>query len=143
MVVFPAEEVRGTVEGSCTCVVVEVDAMKALGVKVLGAKRLPGCKFVGVGIASAIFCNSASSSVFPGAGVLGESISSSSDCSSGVSSWFLVPSISPQSDRGACSSSTIRNPNSMGTGNVSLYFPFLFLWVVPHVRVLKSKSMAM
>ena len=59
--------------------------MKALGVKMLGAKRLPGCRFVGVGMDSAIFCSSVSSSVSPAAGVLGEFISSSSDCSSGVS----------------------------------------------------------
>ena len=67
---FPAEEDRGTVGGGCTCVVVcVVEAMKALGVKILGAKRFPGWRFVGVGIASAIFCSSVSSSVFPTAGV--------------------------------------------------------------------------
>ena len=108
-------------------VVCVVEAMKALGVKILGAKRLLGCRFVGVGIASAIFCSSVSSSVFPGAGVWGESMSSSSDCLSGVSSWFLVPSISPQSDRGARSSSMIQSPNSIGARIVNLYFPFLFL----------------
>ena len=79
-------------------------------------------------MASAIFCSSASSSVFPGAGVKGEAgRSSSSDCSSGVSSCSRVPSISPQSDRGSLSLSTIRNPNSIGAGIVRRYFPLLHL----------------
>ena len=121
-VAFPAEDDKGTVGGGWTCVVVcVVEAMKALGVKMLGAKRFPGCKLVRVGMDSAIFCSSVSSSVLPAAGVRGESIScSSSVCSSGVSSLFLVPSISPQSDRGSRSSSTIHSPNSMGAGIVSL-----------------------
>ena len=123
---FPTEEDWGFVEGGWTCVVIcVVEAIKALGVKMLDAKMFPGCRFVGVGIASAIFCSSVSLSVFPAAGVWGESMSSSSDCSSGVSSLFSVPSISPQSNRGNHSSSTIRSPSSIGAGIVSLYFPFL------------------
>ena len=125
-VVFPAEEDKGTVGSGWTWV---VEAMKALGVKMLGAKRFPGCKFVGVGMDSAIFCSSVSSSVFPVAGVRGESIlsSSSSDCSSGVSDDSLTPSIGPQSDRGPCSSSTIQSPNSMGARIVNWYFPLRVL----------------
>ena len=124
--------------------VAAVDVMKVLGVKMLGVKRLLGCRFVGVGISSAIFCSSVSSSVFPAAGVRGESMFSSSslDCSSGVSDGSLAPSIGPQSDRGPHSSSTIRRPNLIGVGIVNRYFPFRFLWIVPHVRVLKSKSTA-
>src|SRR6201996_5211444 len=42
-VVFPAEEDKGTVGGGWACVVVcVVEAMKALGVKMLGANRFPG-----------------------------------------------------------------------------------------------------
>ena len=75
MAAFPAEEFDGLVGGFWVCVVVcVVVAMKVPGVKILGAKRLPGCKFVGVGIASAIFCSSVSLSVFPAEGVRGESI---------------------------------------------------------------------
>ena len=103
--------------------------MKVFGVKMLGAKRFPGCKFVGVGIASAILCSSASSSVFPAAGVQGESMLSSSlsDCSSGVSDDSLAPSIGPQSERGPCSLSTMQSPNSIGAGIINRYFPFRFL----------------
>ena len=68
-VAFPTEEDTGAME-DCPCVVVcVVEAMNALGVKMLGAKRFPACRFVGVGIDSAIFCSSVSSSVFPAAGV--------------------------------------------------------------------------
>ena len=76
-------------------------------------KMLLGCKFVGVGIASAICWSSVSSSMFPCVGVGGElgCSSSSSDCTSGVSSWFLAPSISPQSDRGTLSLSMMRSPS--------------------------------
>ena len=64
------DEDRGTVRDGCTWVVVcDVEAMNALGVNILGAKRFPGCRLVGVGIDSAIFCNSISSSVSPAAGV--------------------------------------------------------------------------
>ena len=62
---FPAEEARGTVGGGCTWVVVWV----VEAIKMFGAKRLPGCRFLAVGIASAIHCNSVSLSVFLGAGV--------------------------------------------------------------------------
>ena len=127
---FPAEEFDGPAGGFWVCVVVcVVVAMEALGVKMLGMKRFPGCKLVGVGIASAIFCSSASSSVFPASGVRGESILSSSlsDCSLRVSDNSLVPSIGPQSDRGPHSSSTIHSPNSIGAGIINRYFPLHFL----------------
>src|ERR1700761_6397659 len=56
-VAFPAEEDEGTVEG-CPCVIVcVVEAMNVLGLKILGAKRFLGCRFVRVGIDSAIFCS--------------------------------------------------------------------------------------
>ena len=79
------------VEGCVWVVVCVVIAMKIF------EKILLGCKFVGVGMASAICCSSVSSSVFPHAGVGGEPgcSSSSSECTSGVSSQSLAPSISP------------------------------------------------
>lgn len=60
IVVFPVEDPMGNVVGGCTCVVVCVDvAMKMLDQIFLG------CRFVGVGMASAICCSSVSSLVFP------------------------------------------------------------------------------
>ena len=62
-------------------------------------KMLFGCKFVGVGIASASCCSSVSLSVVPQVRVGGElGCSSSSDCLLGVSLVSLDVSISPQSD---------------------------------------------
>ena len=101
-VVLPAKEVVGRAEDPAAWVVVCV----VVAIKIF--KMFPGWRFVGVGIASAIYCSSVSSSVFPLIGVAGDwgCSSSSSDCTSGVLSRVLAPSISPQSDWGIAHSSS-------------------------------------
>lgn len=123
VIVFPVEELMGKVD-DCACVAVWVIvAMKTC------EKRLLGCKFIGVRMALAIRWSSVSLSVIPQVGVRGESgrSSSLSDCLSGVSLESLDASISPQSEWGTRSSSTMRSPSSMGAGMVRQYFPLLHL----------------